>query len=258
VASGQRAVASVEREAGRAETAAPSVFALRLLRSFELVRAGEPLELPLSAQRLLAFLALREHPLSRVHVAGVLWPEATQEHANASLRTALWRLHRVGVELVIATSTSVLLAGDVAVDVRETNRRARRILDGGGAVDGDTGQLSQAGELLPDWYDDWVLIERERVRQLCVNALELASAEATAAGRTAQATDAALAAVSFEPLRESAHRAVIAAHLAAGNFSEALRQYRLCRRLLGAIGLEPSPLMREQMRALRIGDDRVT
>ena len=234
------------------------VFALRLLRSFELVRKGEPLVLPLSAQRLLAFLALREHPLSRVHVAGVLWPEVTQEHANASLRTALWRLHRVGVELVAATSTNVLLSADVAVDVRETTSRARRILDGGGAVDGDTATLSQAGELLPDWYDDWVLIERERVRQLCVNALELASAEATAAGRTAQAADAGLAAVAFEPLRESAHRAVIAAHLAAGNFSEALRQYRLCRRLLGNIGLEPSPLIREQMRGLRIGDDRVT
>ena len=242
----------------RSPLAAAPVLTLRLLRSFELVRGSQPLDLPPSAQRLLAFLALREHPLGRVHVAGVLWPDATQEHASASLRTALWRLHRVGVELVTATSASVFLSTEVAVDVRETTRRARRILDGGGAVDGDIGPLSQAGELLPDWYDDWVLIERERVRQLCVGALELASAEATAAGRTAQAADAGRAAVAFEPLRESAHRAVIAAHIAAGNFSEALRQYRLCRRLLGAIGLEPSPLILEQMGALRIGDDRVT
>src|SRR4029077_18810447 len=52
---------------------------------------------------------------------------------------------------------------------------------------------------------------------------------------------AGLAAVAGEPLRESSHRAVIRAHLADGNVAEAVRQYRLCRRLLNDhLGLEPS------------------
>ena len=54
-----------------------------------------------------------------------------------------------------------------------------------------------------------------------------------------------------EPLRESAHRALVAFHLAEGNAAEALRQFRLCRRLLlEQLGVEPSPLMLELVAGL--------
>ena len=49
-----------------------------------------------------------------------------------------------------------------------------------------------------------------------------------------------MAAVAVEPLRESAHRAVMRVHLAEGNRNEALRQYELCRRALAPVGLMPS------------------
>lgn len=63
----------------------------------------------------------------------------------------------------------------------------------------------------------------------------------TALGRYGQAVDAGLAAVQGEPLRESAHRALIAVHLAEGNHAEALRQYRWFRQLLAdELGLRPS------------------
>src|SRR5437667_422329 len=108
-------------------------------------------------------------------------------------------------------------------------------------------------DLLPDWYEDWVLIERERYRQLRLRALDALCERLTAADRLSDALDAGLAAVAGEPLRESAHRAVVRVHLAEGNVGEAIRQFRLCRRLLGEqLGIEPSERMQELIRSLDV------
>jgi DNA-binding SARP family transcriptional activator len=69
-------------------------------------------------------------------------------------------------------------------------------------------------------------VERERYRQLRLHALEALCRSLTAAGRYSLAIQAGLAAVEADALRESAHRALIRAHLEEGNPSEALRQYR--------------------------------
>ncbi len=238
--------------------ATPSVT-LRLLRGFELRRDDDVVSLPMSTQRLVAFLALRARPLQRVHVAGTLWIDASEEQANACLRTALWRLRRLGSSMISATSTHLAFSDSVAVDARGAETLAGEVLRGlGGGADG-VFALCDVGELLPDWYDDWVLIERERLRQLVMHALERLSADATAAGRFADATEAGLAAVAQEPLRESAHRLVVEAHLADGNPGEAIRQYRLYSRLLHEhLGLTPSPRMDALVRGLPVGDDVVT
>ena len=102
-----------------------------------------------------------------------------------------------------------------------------------------------AGDLLPDWYDEWLVFERERVRLLRLLALEALCDRFSRAGWHAEATQAGLAAVAAEPLRESAHRALMRAHLADGNPGEAIRQYRILATLLHReLGLHPSPEMR--------------
>ncbi len=106
-------------------------------------------------------------------------------------------------------------------------------------------ELRQFGEdLLPDWYEDWVLVERERFRQLRLHALEAMCRRLADAGSYALALEAGLAAVAAEPLRESAQRLVVGVHLAEGNLGEALRQYdRYARHLADACGATPSPAM---------------
>jgi DNA-binding SARP family transcriptional activator len=196
----------------------------------------------MSAQRLLAFLALHPRPLLRPLVAGTLWPETTEERAHASLRSALWRLHRLGDGLVDVTGPRLRLGAAVEVDLRLAEATARRLLEGAEAVTAETATLF--GELLPDWYEDWVLLERERFRQLRLRALDALCERLTRADRLAEAFEIGLAALAAEPLRESAHRALVRIHLAEGNAGEALRQYRLCRRLLGErLGIEPSAQM---------------
>ncbi|MDD9207972.1 bacterial transcriptional activator domain-containing protein, partial [Georgenia sp. 10Sc9-8] len=87
-------------------------------------------------------------------------------------------------------------------------------------------------DLLPGWYDDWVIFERERIRQRVLHALEALSCELVRRGRCAEAIEVALDAVGVEPLRESAQRVLIEAHLAEGNLVEARRLYLRYRELV--------------------------
>jgi two-component SAPR family response regulator len=98
-----------------------------------------------------------------------------------------------------------------------------------------------SGDLLPDWDEEWIQFERERLRQLRVHALEALCHRLSAAGRHAEAIDAGQAAVAAEPLRESAQKTLIAAHLAEGNLCEARRQFGLYRDVLwDSLCLSPS------------------
>jgi DNA-binding SARP family transcriptional activator len=225
---------------------------LSLLGGFELCCADQDVAVSRSGQRLLALLALQARPLERLWVAGTLWLDATEERAGASLRSALWRLPQPdGAPVVEASTTHLRLAGDLAVDVQELVAQAGD-LDTQAARDDpaiDPSALSR--DLLPDWYEDWVVLERERLRQLRLHALEALCRRLTGAGRFGAAVQAGLAAVAGEPLRESAHRALIQAHLAEGNPGEAVRQYHLYRRLLaGELAIAPSAAIRELVKPL--------
>ena len=102
--------------------------------------------------------------------------------------------------------------------------------------------LTQTGELLDDWDEDWLSDDRERVRQLRLHVLEQWAVGLAEAGKHGHAIEAALAALRSDPLRESAHRTVIRVHLAEGNVAEAMRAYQRCRQLLiDEVGEEPSP-----------------
>jgi DNA-binding SARP family transcriptional activator len=230
------------------EARSAPMIRLSLLRGFELRVRQRPVPLIWSAQRVVAFLALKDKPLGRSYVAGVLWPETTSSRANANLRSSLWRAQRSCRQLITASAQHLALAPRVAVDVRSALVHAQLLLAGAATTPEDFGagiRSDLAAELLPDWYDDWVLVEQERYRHLRLHALEAMCDRLTAAGRHGEAIDAGLAAVSAEPLRESAHRALIKAHLAEGNHWEAVRQYEMYRRLLfDELGLEPSPALR--------------
>jgi DNA-binding SARP family transcriptional activator len=243
----------VERDFRPARADATPELCVSLLTGFEVTCNGETVALPLSTQRLVAFLALRERPLLRVHVATMLWPDSTEERSGANLRSTLWRLRYEGRLLIEATSSRLRLAPTVQVDYRVATARARSLLDPSSLHNVE--QLDEsafAGDLLPDWYDDWVIYERERFRQLRLHALESAAERLVAAGRHGQAIQAAMVALSEEPLRESAHRIIARAHLAEGNLGEAILQYRRYRDALRQeLEVEPSPLFEELIVGIR-------
>ncbi|WP_406100438.1 bacterial transcriptional activator domain-containing protein [Streptomyces sp. NBC_01013] len=91
------------------------------------------------------------------------------------------------------------------------------------------------------WDEDWVLLEREHLRQLRLHALDEPAETLIPAGQTVLAIEAAWASVRAESLRVSTHRAVVSAHLAEGNAGEAVRHYEaFCHLLATILGVVPS------------------
>lgn len=233
-------------------TVPASASHIRLLNGFELWVRGDTVPVNIGAQRLVVFLALHRGPMRRSHVAGTLWPDVLADRASANLRASIWRVPSSCRALIDISARHVRLAADVTVDFLAAVARARRLIDRSEDCDqddfGERARAELSSELLPASYDDWVLLERERFRQLRLHALESLCERLTAGGRYGEAIDAGLSAVCAEPLRESAHRVLINAHLAEGNNAEARRQYELYRHVVrDELGTEPSRGLHDRM-----------
>lgn len=236
--------ASVQESGSRLDVR-PVAATLSLLGSFSLECAGEFLTLPGTTQRLLAFLALNRTAVHRLFVAGTLWPETSERRANGNLRTTLWRLNGVSESIVVNRGDCLALDPRVEVDLYRVVALSQGLLRGEANHDDiRIGGLMLTGDLLPGWYDDWVVQERESFRELRLHALEQRCRDMTAADRFGDAIEAGLAAVAGDPLRESSRRALIGAHLLEGNHVQALRQYRQYRDDLEVeLGVQPSRQM---------------
>jgi DNA-binding SARP family transcriptional activator len=224
---------------------------ISLIGRFELADPlGTPVPVAAGTQRLLALLALRGRVVHRAAIAGALWPDVSDRHALASLRSTLLRIPSAARPAVAVTDVDLALADDVTVDLRDAQALAHRLLDGssnGREPDLSTEAISTlAFDLLPGWTDEWVAHEAESWRQLRLHALEALTNQLVARGRFADATASAMAAIRAEPLRESAHAALIRVHLAESNQSEARRQFDRYQNLLQSeLGIEPTPRLRE-------------
>lgn len=235
--------------------APPPRLQLRLLAGVELTFAGESLTLSQPGERVLAHLAVvqRQRPVRRTALGERLWPEVTPARATSHLRSVLWRLPRPrGRTLVVGDATSVRLHPDVDVDLWRGEELAATICEEGDPRPTVPTELEPLyDDLLPDWHDDWLVVEREAYRQKRLHALERLATVWCERGRFTEALAVGLGAVATEPLRESAHRRVIAVHLAEGNYAEALRQYDGYRRLVAdELGLSPSQAIRSMMAPL--------
>jgi DNA-binding SARP family transcriptional activator/DNA-binding HxlR family transcriptional regulator len=256
---------TIERELEDATVLAPQVLIeISVLGAFNLRVGGKPIAgLSVGSQRLLVFLALHDRAITRTAVAGTMWPDATEERAGISLRSALSRLDPATREIILVASAGLGLAETVAVDLRDAQALAHRLLRPGASVSPAdlsaeaVAALSQ--ELLPDWYDDWVVAEAEDWRQLRMTALEAVAQVLIEKGRLAEAASAARSAMKVEPLRESAHASLIRVHLAEGNQTEALRVYERYRELLAvALSLEPTGHLSDLVADIRGREGRKT
>lgn len=216
---------------------------LHLLGGPYITLCGQRKEVPEGSKRLLVFVALRRMRVERSCAAGTLWPIGGELRAAGNLRSALWRLRRAGIDLIVADKWSLMLSDEVVVDLRIMEEWAARLIaDTATRDDLEVMQWQMdALDLLPGWYDDWALMERERIRQRMLHALEALSRNLAHQERWAEAVEAALAAVTAEPLRESAQRTLIETHLAEGNWIEGRRAFDAYHELLRReLGMEPS------------------
>jgi DNA-binding SARP family transcriptional activator len=215
---------------------------LELLDGFSLRVASGPVEVSDMAQRLVALVALRARPVCRSLVAGTLWPDKSESRASANLRSSLCRLNAAGpVPIVLCSGSSLLLDPRVRLDVALVEERGWALLDGSGS---DVTHLNAdwfSKELLPGWYDDWVIIERERLGQLQIRFLESWVHRLREAGHFARAIDNAIRLVAIDPLRERSQLALIHALADEGSWGRAHWQAdQYCRLLEGAFGRDAS------------------
>jgi DNA-binding SARP family transcriptional activator len=193
------------------------------------------------SQKTGALLAYLAYHMDRLHprdiLADMLWQEDAPDAARASLRTALNSL-RKQLEPPGAPPQSILLADRSLVGLRreavttdiglfhDALQEARRTSD----PHTRAGYLARAvqvyhGELLPGFYDDWVLAGRRHLEEAYTGALRQLTAYAEGTGDLSQALDYALRVVTIDPVSEEAHVDVIRLFRRAGKPREALQQY---------------------------------
>jgi DNA-binding SARP family transcriptional activator len=216
---------------------------LELLDGFRLSCDDLVIDVSSNAQRVLALLGLRP-AMSRTAVAGTLWPDGSDARAGANLRNALWRVNRRFSGLILSGREKIFLSPNVEVDIDRLSAVASLIRSGSPSdASVRLGELP-AGELLPAWEDDWLLLERERLRQLQLHALTDVARLCMTSGDHSSAVDAALRALRIDGLRESTLRILVKAHVEAGDYAEALRRFHSYRRQLSTeLGVAPSPQM---------------
>jgi DNA-binding SARP family transcriptional activator len=201
-------------------------------------------ELPSGPQHLIAYLALHGRS-ARTLAAATLWPDHPDQVAAGRLRAVLWRLRHRHADLpplLEISDASLSLASDVVVDVHRFVAAAERLIRCTEEPDEDTAAtVLDSAELLPGWYDDWVLAARERLQHLRLGALDVLAGLRRAQQRRHEALQAAFAATGIEPLHESAHRTIALTHLDNGDIVEALEHYKQFRAMLDCeLGLPPS------------------
>ena len=232
--------------------AADAVASLSLLGRFQVRWLGEDIALPHSVQRLVAFVALRTQPISRMLAAVTLWSDGSEQQAGARLRTVLWRLRSQGCPLLRVRHADLSLSDQVRVDYWEAGAVAAGVIDSSDPT--PSAVVWHDGlecDLLPDWDENWLLLDRERFREVRLHALEALCRRLSHQGHSARAVEVGILAVAADPLRESAHEALLRAYLAEGNKGQAIRQYERCRQLLRLeLGLEPSPSIQNLVSAI--------
>jgi DNA-binding SARP family transcriptional activator len=229
-------------------------LSINLLGGPYLSVGGQRVEVPEGSKRLLAYVALNGGRVERRRAAGTLWPDSDDLRAAGNLRSALWRLKGPGCDVLEADKVALWLRPGTCVDVEVMNEWAERLIAGRPSATDLCPVLWRADfvELLPGWYDDWALFERERVRQLLLHALEALARHLVRQHRSAEAVTVAMTAVAAEPLRESAQRVLIETHLAEGNLVEARRAFNSYQALVHReLGVPPGRSVRDLATAWR-------
>lgn len=197
---------------------------------------------PTSALRIVACLALRGST-PRKRIAGLLWPGVTDKRAQGNLRSALWRLGQDFPGLIESRRGMLSLTADASTDVSRLIGIVCHISSSESYIpEGiDLELLVSLGTLTPEWEDEWVVSERERLRQMQLNALDTLTRRLIAQDRVGAAILTGQAALAADPLRESSFELVIRALLVQGNLAQAHRLFDAFAGLLEAeLGVSPS------------------
>ncbi len=225
---------------------------------------GEPVR-GFRSQKIASLLAYLVYRRDRAHPREVLletfWPEVDAGRAYTSLRQAVYQLRRLlGKEAILARDRTLRLHPGVECrcDVHEFQallEAARRAPEAERVYLRERAVSLYRGRFLDGFYEDWVLVEAERLQDLYLQALRDLLRDHRARGHYARALECGRRALELAPRDEGLHRDAMELYGALGRRDAALEQYEVCRRLLREdLGIEPGPEIEALRRRIASGE----
>lgn len=220
---------------------------IRLLGQFDIRLDGKRIVISSRAgQSLLAYLAMTAGtPHRREKLAGTLWPDSSEENARKNLRQELWRIRKAIPAQSLPEADDYLIADEFTLTF---NQSADYWLDvsilerSGPDMQSLTSGLSlYQGELLPGFYDDWVVLERERLRNLFESKMEQLVNQLVDLERWTAVQEQCERWLAFGSAPEPAYRALMLSYSARGDMAKVSSVYQRCvEDLREQFGVEPS------------------
>ncbi|MBI3163854.1 MAG: tetratricopeptide repeat protein [Chloroflexi bacterium] len=237
------------------------------LGTLQITRANEPITNFISNKvpALLAYLAVTRRAHSRDKLAALLWSEMSDADAKNNLRQALTNLRKFFEDELTITRDTIEFTGDGFIDSTqfEANVKSASTFDPEPASVILTDSLRlYRGDFLEGFhvrdapgFEDWMLTERARLRELALGALHTLTQFHTTRGHFSEAIAFASRMLTFDPWREEAHRQLMLLQARTGQISAALSQYETCKKILEKeLGVEPSletTVLYERIRSAR-------
>lgn len=216
----------------------PILLKLYMLGPFRFEGVKGSMSLPArKAQSLLAYLILHpgEHP--RETLAAMFWGDSTDVQARDSLRTAIKQLRQhLSPDLLLADRETVQLnpAFPLWADAREFEKQV--------TTAPQSAIVLYRGDFLAGLYDEWILHERGRLRDLYIDTLLRLAHDARVRGECAQTIELAKQVLALDSANEYAHQHLIFCYHASGDRAAALKQYEACvNELRDELGVTPLP-----------------
>jgi predicted ATPase/DNA-binding SARP family transcriptional activator len=238
---------------------------VKLLGSFHLLdeQGVVAIHSPIQQSFLTLILLHRDTPQTRQSISFCLWPDSSEAQAQANLRTLLVRIRRVWpeIEQFIEITPQTLQwksKHDFSLDVAEFEDAASHVKNPGIDIDRKTARQDferavhlYRGDLLPACYDDWIMPERERLRQIFIRTIQklinLLEEQHDFAGAISHINFL----LKFDPLDETTYQAAMRLHALRGDQAGVVRSFEICTAVLHQeLNVEPGSATRELFQSL--------
>jgi len=233
---------------------------VKLLGKFEVSGDGKPITISARpAQSLFAYLILNAGTVHRREkLAGMLWPDSLEETARDNLRHALWRVRKA---LPTNSKAEYLLADDLSIAFNASaeywlDADALEKLSENASADKLMAVLeAYQGELLPGFYDEWVVLEREHLNSVFEHHMARLLSLLQDEKRWLDILDWGERWIKLGQKPEPAYRALMSAHAAKGDMSKVAATYERCVKSLNEFGIEPSDQTKELYKNIKLGKE---
>jgi len=233
---------------------------VRLLGTFNVTYKNKVVSLASRpAQSLLAYLILSAGTAHRREkLAGMLWPDSLEGTARDNLRHALWRVRKA---LESGSPTPFLQADDLSIGFKQSSEywldaaELENVSETAPADELIAVLSAYEGELLPGFYDEWVVLEREHLSSIFEHHMARLMSLLQANQRWLDILDWAERWIKLGQKPEPAFQALMSAHAAKGDMSKVAATYERCVRSLREFGIEPSNQTKELYENLKSSEE---